>query len=175
METLAFFFWVPKSLAGRFPMKDLGAARSMLGIQSIHDKGRGTLSLKQAGFIRDILATYNMQDCRSVSTPMEQRLKLETLVKTPPECQKLPYHEAVGKLLWVAMGTHPNIAFAVNYLSRFVTGTTRHTGRHLNEFFDTSKALSKMESPTRVMVNSHWSSEDMVLQLGVNYLLSLLF
>ena len=35
------------------------------------------------------------------------------------EMHDIPYHEAVGSLMYVALSTHPNIAFAIQTVSRF--------------------------------------------------------
>ena len=114
--------YVRSALSGRFPMKDLGPARSLLGVQIICDRMNRTLSLKQGGFIRKILSCYGMQDCSASPTPMEVNLDLPKLPSTPPEALKFPYQSAIGKLLYLALGTRPDIAFVVTYLSRFVTG-----------------------------------------------------
>jgi hypothetical protein len=34
--------------------------------------------------------------------------------------KRIPYHEAVGSLMWVAVGTRPDIAFPVEVLSKFL-------------------------------------------------------
>ena len=33
----------------------------------------------------------------------------------------IPYHEAVGSLMYASLGTHPNITYAVQTVSRFLT------------------------------------------------------
>jgi len=114
--------WVKQKLSSRFPMKDLGPAKSLLGMQILYQPKIGTLALKQSGFILEILDCYGMSECNPACTPMEHRLQLPKLDSTPPECTRLPYREAIGKLLYLAIGTRPDISFAVNYLSRFVTG-----------------------------------------------------
>jgi hypothetical protein len=37
------------------------------------------------------------------------------------QIQDIPYHEAVGLLMYAALGTHPNIAFAVQTVSQFLS------------------------------------------------------
>jgi hypothetical protein len=44
-------------------------------------------------------------------------LQLEKLEKTPVNCEAIPYHTAIGKLLYVALASWPDIAFAVGHLS----------------------------------------------------------
>ena len=113
--------WVKKKLSSRFLMKDLGPAKSLLGIEILRDRDNGTISLKQSGFIKEILTCYGMDNCNPCATPMETGLRLEKLTVTPNECLKFPYREAIGKLQYVALGTRPDIAFAINYLSRFMS------------------------------------------------------
>ena len=37
------------------------------------------------------------------------------------QMRDVPYHEAVGSLMYAALGTHPDIAFAIQTVSRFLT------------------------------------------------------
>jgi len=113
--------WVRKRLKERFPIKDLGPPKSILGIEVIRNLYNRTLSLKQGGAIKQILAEHNMSDCQPCATPMEPGLDLPRLDTIAPAASKLPYRRLVGCLLYIALGTRPDIAFAVNYLSRFIT------------------------------------------------------
>jgi len=67
------------------------------------------------------LKTNGIRECNPCTTFMKVGLKLDKLVKTLPKHAKLPYHEAVGKLLWIELETRPDITYSVNYLSWFIT------------------------------------------------------
>jgi hypothetical protein len=60
------------------------------------------------------------------STPMETSIKL-TMSQSPnttaefAQMHDIPYHEAVGSLMYTALGTRPDIAFAGQTVSRFST------------------------------------------------------
>ena len=54
----------------RFKMEDLGPASWILGCSIIRDKSRGTLSLGQTQYFKDVLSDFGMSECSSVSTPM---------------------------------------------------------------------------------------------------------
>jgi len=56
---------------------------------------------------------------------MEENIKLSrTMCPASPEEQaemkKVPYRELVGKLLYLAVATHPNISYAIGVLCHFV-------------------------------------------------------
>ncbi|MCO5610288.1 hypothetical protein L7F22_064524 [Adiantum nelumboides] len=61
-------------LCKQFDMKDLGELRYFLGIEMIRSEGGIWLSQKKYGL--DMLMKYSMADCKSISTPLDQNLKL---------------------------------------------------------------------------------------------------
>ena len=52
--------------------------------------------------------------------------QLPKLDEVPEVCRHLPYPYLIGKLLYAALATRPDISFANNYLSHFVTGYDHH-------------------------------------------------
>ncbi len=63
-----------------------------------------------------------MENCTPATIPMQVGLTLPKLESIPDDCSNIPYCQTIGKLLYVAIASRPDILFAVNYLSRFVTG-----------------------------------------------------
>ncbi|MCO5578072.1 hypothetical protein L7F22_031910 [Adiantum nelumboides] len=61
-------------LRKQFDMKDLGELRYFLGIEMIRNEGGIWLSQKKYGL--DMLLKYGMADCKLISTPLDQNLKL---------------------------------------------------------------------------------------------------
>ena len=118
--------WVRKQLASRFSMKDLGEAKSFLNMECIRVREKGILSLRQSGFIRNIINEFNDTDMNPTKTPMIEGLQLPKLDEVPEDCRHLPYRCLIGKLLYAALATRPDISYAVNYLSRFVPGYDHH-------------------------------------------------
>ena len=62
-----------------------------------------------------------MVECKLVSTPMEPGLRLKRNETDPAIMTTFPYQKLIGMLLYLSVGTRPDIAYPVNYLSRFVT------------------------------------------------------
>ena len=65
-----------------------------------------------------------MADCKPVSTPMNSGLKLcsEQCPQSPDEKEEMkniPYINAVGSILYLAILTCPDIAYAADILARF--------------------------------------------------------
>nr|AAM74357.1 Putative retroelement [Oryza sativa Japonica Group] len=121
-------------LKTEFEMKELGKTTYCLGLQLEHTP-EGVL-LHQYAYIQKILEKFNMKDSYPTRTPMVVRsLAVESDPFRPqenneellgPEC---PYLSAIGALMYLANGTRPDIAFAVNLLARFSSAPTK---RHWN-------------------------------------------
>jgi len=68
-----------------------------------------------------------MIDCNPVSTPMESGLVLSrhsdvALTREEElEVQQLPYRRLVGLLMYLAIGTRPDLALAIQKLTQFMT------------------------------------------------------
>ena len=58
-----------KQLSSEFEMKDLGAAKKILGMSIARNKETGTLKLSQAKYIRKVLEKFSMADAKPRSTP----------------------------------------------------------------------------------------------------------
>ena len=57
-------------------MKDLGAAKQILGMRISRDNTKGTLKLSHAEYIERVLKRFNMQKAKAVSTPLGSHFKL---------------------------------------------------------------------------------------------------
>ncbi len=108
------------SLAKKFKIKDLGPVNSILGIKVLHDHGKETTCLCQSSHIDSLLAKFNMVDVKPVTVPLQPGLSLAKIDKTPRDCHTILYQQAIGKLLYIAIASHPNIMFAMAHLSHFI-------------------------------------------------------
>ena len=78
-----------------------------------------------SALIDKILTSFNMVDCNPISTPMESSLVLSRQTDTLTRQEELdlldlPYQRLVGLLMYLAIATHPDIAFAICKLSQFM-------------------------------------------------------
>lgn len=100
-----------------FSIKDLGPLKYFLGIKVARTKNG--LVLSQRKYTLDILEDSGMLGCRPSAFPMEQNLKLDRGEKEP-EVEASQYRRLIGRLLYL-QATRPDITYAVNVLSQFVS------------------------------------------------------
>jgi hypothetical protein len=124
----------PKGIIDKFKIEiqkyveitDLGELHWILGIEVCRIREDKRIMLSQRSYIDSILRRYGFDDTKPVSTPMDTNIRLtsDQSPKTTDEFAKMrniPYHEAVGSLMYASLGTRPDITFAVQTVSRFST------------------------------------------------------
>jgi hypothetical protein len=83
-------------LANSFAMKDLGAAKKILGMRITRDMKNRKLTLSQGEYIEKVLERFRMHNAKPISTPLENHFKLtkEMCPKTQEEIKyisRVPY------------------------------------------------------------------------------------
>ena len=87
-------------LAKSFVMKDLGAAKQILGMRITSDRKNRKLTLSQGEYIENVLQRFRMQNEKPVGTPLSSHFKLskEMCPETQEEIDymsRIPYSLAV--------------------------------------------------------------------------------
>ncbi|VEN40759.1 unnamed protein product [Callosobruchus maculatus] len=104
-------------LCVHFKMKDLGYNHlKYLGI-SINKNGND-LYINQSEYLKSVLKRFNMLDCRSVDTPMDTNFKMQENYNINPALENL-CRSCIGSLMYATLGSRPDLASSVYYLSRF--------------------------------------------------------
>lgn len=107
-------------------ISDLSEMKFCLGITVTCNKNDKTISLSQTALIDQILDTFSMQDCYPVTTPMDHNQVLSQTSSRPLDNDnrvafaKLPYQSLVGSLMYLAIGSRPDIALPIQKLSQFL-------------------------------------------------------
>ena len=113
-----------KQFMDKFKMKDLNDAEWILGIRITRDRNTRTIKLDHEIQINKSLETFRMSQCNPAPTPTEVRkLTMEDCPVTQEEkneMAKVPYKSLIGSLQYIALSTRPDIAYAVNQLSRYL-------------------------------------------------------
>lgn len=108
--------FVKERMTLEFEIKDLGSVENFMGIEINRDRKHRILTLSQEKYAKDILTRFDMIDSKPRAIPIEVNLDLndEDTVLT-----EHPYRELLGSLMYLMLGTRPDIAFAVNKMSRY--------------------------------------------------------
>lgn len=79
---------------------------------------KNVITIDQTQYIEQLIEKFQMSDCKPQSTPIEPRLNIEKCTECLPN---VPYQKLIGSLMYLAVLTRPDIAYAVSYLSQFNT------------------------------------------------------
>jgi hypothetical protein len=115
---------VKAELGQRFKLCDLGPISMLLAVGITRDRSKRQLSMDQCHYTQDMLDTFGMSDCLPVLTPMDPNVQLSAAMspQTPKEKAEMvgvPYINAVGALLYLAVATCLDILYVVGVLSWF--------------------------------------------------------
>lgn len=145
-----------KALLGKhFNIRDLGPISFLVGIAITRDRKNRTTWLSQRQYIIDLLERFGMANCAPVQTPMNPGLLLSKTDgpqtdEERREMENVPYLEAVGAINYLAVGTRPDISYAVHRLARFNQNPgKRHweAVKHLLRYLQGTKDLKLTYAP----------------------------
>ena len=104
-------------LSQNFDMKDLGQADLILNTKIMKNENGYVLS--QSHYIEKILKNFYNPNCQPVSTPYDPNVHLKKNTGHP-QLQR-EYAQIIGSLGFLTNYTRPDIAYAVNRLSRYTS------------------------------------------------------
>jgi hypothetical protein len=104
----------------------LGKIHWILGIEIQRVCEKRQIFLSQCSHIESTLQQYGFNDLKSMTLPMNFNTQLSS-AQSPSTTKKfakmcnIPYHKAVGFLMYASLGTCLDITYAVQTLSHFTT------------------------------------------------------
>lgn len=107
---------IKEALKSEFEMVDSGPVKYFLGIEVHRTKGGYILSQKR--YIQKLLEEFGFQNCTTVTTPID-KLHAPRTEETPSHANIKEYQRAIGALIYLMLGTRPDISFAVSHLAQF--------------------------------------------------------
>ena len=130
-NSLPLYIWVLHEMNKQIEVNDLGAASLYLGIWIDRDHPNRRLWLSQKHVITDLLTTYNLLDVHPSPVPLCHKLHdlpdapLNSLPDIADNNVKVHYQHLVGSLLYLALCTRPDIAYAAMALGQFNANPSR--------------------------------------------------
>lgn len=115
-----------KMLSEKFQMRDLGPATTFLGMRITYDRVKHMLTLDQQAYVEGILSRFNMISSKPRRTPLPKGIHLEKGAEGyKAEASKRTYYQQmIGSLIYLMIGTRPDIAWAVSRLSQYMQEPT---------------------------------------------------
>jgi hypothetical protein len=116
--------WFQNQLSTKFSITIKPTIDSFLGMQITRDRSNKSLSLSQPGYISQLMSKFNVNTTSTThypNSPMSPT-DINDPIPTPltPSQQKL-FMQIVGSVLFLSTRSRPDLSFAVNYLSLYMT------------------------------------------------------
>lgn len=112
---------VVEAMRTRFEVKTTDASM-FLGLHIVRDQRESSIYIDQTLYINQIVQRFGLDTAKAINNPIEisQKLvKAGTVDGKDGALVEVPYRQAIGSLLYAAIGTRPDIAFAVSVVSRY--------------------------------------------------------
>jgi hypothetical protein len=108
----------------KIDIQEIGELNHFLGIRILRDRSKRVITMDQTVYLDRVLAKHGMSNVAPVSTPMSTEVLTAAMSpKTSEEIQNMrnvPYRQAVGSIMYLAVSTRPDIAKAVSAVSKYL-------------------------------------------------------
>jgi hypothetical protein len=151
---------------------DLGQATQVLGIHLQYDIDLCQIRLSQTAYIESVCRRFDISDIKTGKHAPLPTTDLPFSAATEPDMALTSrYQELVGRILWVAVQTRPDLAFAAGFLGRFTHAPTQahfNLGlRVLAHMFHTRHLSLRLggpsnkepDTPFTAYVDSDWAAD----------------
>lgn len=145
-----------RTLKSEFEIKSLGDIRCYLGLD-VERNEAGDYFISQRKYIADVVQCANLQDAKPSSIPLDPGYEKHADQGTPlPDNQV--YQQIVGKLLYLAVNSRPDISASISILSRKTANPSqqdwnelKRVVRYLKGTCDMKLRLSNIGEPSELV------------------------
>ncbi|KAE8675002.1 hypothetical protein F3Y22_tig00111708pilonHSYRG00525 [Hibiscus syriacus] len=135
-------------LSQEFGMKDLGAAKKILGMKICRDRDSRKLWLSQRGYVEKMLERFTMSSAKPMCTPLANHFKLssEQCPKTDKEAEymtKVSYYNAVGCLMYAMVCTRPDLAHVISQVCKYMSKPGYVDSDYTGEYMTAAEAAKE--------------------------------
>lgn len=99
-------------LDSEFEMSKVGSLddKTFIGLNIVRNCHQKTMTISQESYIRRLLKSFDMLNCKEIDSPMEHHLNL----KKADNVVHVPYCRLIGSLMFLMRCTRPDICFLVS-------------------------------------------------------------
>jgi len=121
-------------LREHFNLTDDGDLEWFLGV-AYRRLPDGSIEANQTAYIEKCLKKFHLEEIAEKSTPMATTLVLQRGEGEPDAVLQSYFRALIGSLIYLVTWTRPDIAFAVNYLARFMACPTKQAVKAAHHVF----------------------------------------
>ncbi|SYW84968.1 uncharacterized protein UHO2_06624 [Ustilago hordei] len=156
---------VKKQIGQRWKMEDSGEVSHFLGIKISRDRAMRTMTIGQSGYIDQVLAKHLDKRTKPTMVPM-QSIPEGTLVASA--AQQKEYPVIVGKLLWVANSTWPDLSLTMGVLARHMREPSQEhyqAAQRVLRYLESTRQVglvyraSESQEPLVAHSDANWASD----------------
>ncbi|UTT89609.1 hypothetical protein NDA17_001210 [Ustilago hordei] len=156
---------VKKQIGQRWKMEDSGEVSHFLGIKISRDRAMRTMTIGQSGYIDQVLAKHLDKHTKPTMVPM-QSIPEGTLVASA--AQQKEYPVIVGKLLWVANSTRPDLSLTMGVLARHMCEPSQEhyqAAQRVLRYLESTRQVglvyraSESQEPLVAHSDANWASD----------------
>ena len=114
-----YLFQKKKEFMTKWECRDLGAAKEYLGMRITRDRKKRILLLDQISYAEKVIKRFNLQNAKPARTPLPSVYIPAPYKKETTPALRSRYQSVIGSLLYIMLGTRPDIAYAVIKMSQF--------------------------------------------------------
>ena len=109
---------IRSALEQHYKMVDAGPASWVLGMHVTNDTTARCITLDHSQYILKVLKKFSMSECKPTATPLPKKTVLQAATNQEAhDARSYPCLQVIGSVMYVMLGTRPDIAYAVSTLS----------------------------------------------------------
>lgn len=139
------------NLKSEFEMTVLDSI-NYLGLIVERNRGTHEMIIHQSKYLQEVMKRFNMTKCKGISTPVDKGLHLSK-AEFEEEISCKPYRELVGSLMYLMVGSRPDICFSLYYFCKFQDQVTA-------ECFNQLKRILRYLSHTKMLTYNKYECEN---------------
>ncbi len=156
-----FLNWLKAEFSKRFEMQDCGEASVVLGLEIRRDRSKKLLHLSQKRYTEKVLERFGMETSKPVATPMKGQLQPSDI--EGEVLDSIPYRQIIGRLIYLSVGTRPDIVVPVSRTSEHVEAPTTQiwvAAKRILRYLSGSKGLGILYQGSKPLCPTGYSDSD---------------